>query len=322
VKRGTENLLKFKHLMRDLDLPEYAALGLLQSLWMKVDINCPAGDVGRFSDEDIALLVDWRGDPGALVSALLRRGWLDEHPEHRLVVHDWADHCEDTTHRKLARARAYFADGRAPNTCRLGKDQGAADAFYAREATPAATVRTACARDAHAVGKNGTACAPTDTDTDTDTEALADTDTEPKPGRAPVSGSAFSDSGSGSASGAAYRRALWKRLQAVTVHREGEDPEGRDPPSYVDWWRRACRLAADSGGLGVLEEAVKYVEDCRDPAVRRAKDLGELKRPPAFIAGRLKAHLASCGQALPPPPPAAGMAGAGAVGAPARTGET
>lgn len=130
MKRGTENLLKFQHLQRDLNLAEYEAVGLLQTLWNKTDINCPRGDIGRFSNEDIACLIGWRGDQDALVAALVRRGWLDEHPEHRLIVHDWPVHCENSTHGKVARALEYFADGTEPKLQKLGTRQNEIVAWY------------------------------------------------------------------------------------------------------------------------------------------------------------------------------------------------
>lgn len=134
MKRGTENLLKFQHLQRDLGLAEYEAVGLLQTLWNKTDINCPRGDIGRLSNEDIAVILDWRRDPDELIKSLVRRGWIDEHVEHRLIIHDWPDHCENTTHRKVARSKEFFADGTAPNLSGLGKEQTNICEFYAREA--------------------------------------------------------------------------------------------------------------------------------------------------------------------------------------------
>ena len=48
----------------------------------------------------------------------------------------------------------------------------------------------------------------------------------------------------------------------------------------------------------VLVEAVRYARDCLDPTARRMKDLGELKKPGAYIAGKLR----DAGVKLPPPP--------------------
>lgn len=93
MKANTPELMKFKRLQRRLGETRRGTIGLLESLWIEVSRNCPEGDVGRFSDEEIAIMVDWEGEPIALVNALVECGWLDQCHEHRLVVHDWADHC-------------------------------------------------------------------------------------------------------------------------------------------------------------------------------------------------------------------------------------
>ncbi|HPO07385.1 MAG TPA: hypothetical protein PLZ55_01855, partial [bacterium] len=49
------------------------------------------------------------GDADALIEALVAEAWLDEHPVHRLVVHDWHDHCEDYLKKRVERAGLTFA---------------------------------------------------------------------------------------------------------------------------------------------------------------------------------------------------------------------
>lgn len=118
MKSGTDQLLKFKLLGRDLGLPSYATEGLLCALWRCAETNTPDGAIGRLTNEEIALAIDWDKDPDELVAALVRRKWLDEHDGYRLVVHDWAEHCEHRVHRKLARRGEYFADGTMPDLSR------------------------------------------------------------------------------------------------------------------------------------------------------------------------------------------------------------
>jgi len=48
MKGNTTKLFKFQLLQDELELPYYATVGLLQTLWMFVADNCPAGDIGRF----------------------------------------------------------------------------------------------------------------------------------------------------------------------------------------------------------------------------------------------------------------------------------
>ena len=131
MKDGTDNLMKFKLLQRDLALPLWQARGLLDTLWLFVKRNCPRGDVGRFTDEEIAVGIDWQGDASALILALTARGWLDHSDQYRLIVHDWPDHAEDSVHKALARRLEFFADGTAPNWRRLeGQTKTAAENHY------------------------------------------------------------------------------------------------------------------------------------------------------------------------------------------------
>ena len=93
MKVKTIGSIKFMRLKRVLSLAHYEAVGLLESLWIVTAQNTPAGGIGKFSDEDLAAMIEWRGDAGALVAALVDAGWLDPCPVDRLVVHDWLDHC-------------------------------------------------------------------------------------------------------------------------------------------------------------------------------------------------------------------------------------
>ncbi len=93
MKASTPELLKFQKLMRRLKESRRGIIGLLEGLWLATAKNCPQGDIGRFSNEDIAIMVDWEGDADELVAALVECRWLDVCSENRLLVHDWEDHC-------------------------------------------------------------------------------------------------------------------------------------------------------------------------------------------------------------------------------------
>lgn len=94
------NKAKFKMFVRRLrpilgNLPvgvETIAVGLLEKLWHATSVNSPRGDIGQFADELIAEMVGWEGDATTLIGILIDCRWLDTHPEHRLIVHDWHDH--------------------------------------------------------------------------------------------------------------------------------------------------------------------------------------------------------------------------------------
>lgn len=92
MKLGTVESLKFKKLKMKLGLAQWQAIGLLESLWMFTARNAPLGDIGKHSNEDIAVHLEWDGDPDALIDVLVQCRWLDVDDEHRLLIHDWADH--------------------------------------------------------------------------------------------------------------------------------------------------------------------------------------------------------------------------------------
>lgn len=103
MKASTPELLKFQKLMRTLKESKRGTVGLLECMWMAVARNCPQGDIGRFTNVEIAIMVNWDGDPDEMVNALIDCGWLDRCKVNRLVVHDWHDHCPTYIRGGLAR---------------------------------------------------------------------------------------------------------------------------------------------------------------------------------------------------------------------------
>jgi hypothetical protein len=103
VKREATGSTKMKKLCRLLDIRMYEAIGILESLWHLTAREAPQGDIGKLSNEDIALGLDWRDDPEKLITALLDARWLDMSRHVRLVVHDWHEHADESVKRKLVR---------------------------------------------------------------------------------------------------------------------------------------------------------------------------------------------------------------------------
>ena len=87
------------------------AVGLLEQLWLFTVEYAPAGDVGRFPDKKIARALGWSGDAEWLIGTLVELQWLDRDDEHRLVVHQWSQHCAPVCDQTLADAGEVFADG-------------------------------------------------------------------------------------------------------------------------------------------------------------------------------------------------------------------
>jgi len=109
--------------------------------------------------------------------------------------------------------------------------------------------------------------------------------------------------------GDSYRTALWKRLMRVVMHRPGEQPEGRDPPHYRDWWRKVSKRVVDADGIGELDAWVTYCEDCRDPVKRAAKGLGALPAPAKWVSKKARDFGSLKGFKLPKAPENAQMVG-------------
>jgi hypothetical protein len=116
MKRGTPDHWKMKDFARragaGLIRQPYAlawANGVLERLWHYAAKYCPQGDIGRVPDEEIAEVCCWpRARAGELVQHLLASGWLDSSEKHRLLIHDWKDHCESSVKKTLQNRHLEF----------------------------------------------------------------------------------------------------------------------------------------------------------------------------------------------------------------------
>jgi hypothetical protein len=110
MKEGTETNVKFKKLKRKLRLAEWQVIGLLEAVWKLARVSAPAGDVGRFSNEDIAASIEYYEDADELIAALVDCGWLVEDEEFRLIVNDWSEHVPTYLKGNFAKHNKQFAD--------------------------------------------------------------------------------------------------------------------------------------------------------------------------------------------------------------------
>ncbi|HEY4260720.1 MAG TPA: hypothetical protein VGM98_11195 [Schlesneria sp.] len=106
MKIGTLSHIKTKRLKRRLGLPMYQVAGILETLWHLAIESADEGDIGKFSNDDIAMGLEWDGDADALISALIDSGFVDEDPERRLVIHDWLDHAPEYVRERLRKREA------------------------------------------------------------------------------------------------------------------------------------------------------------------------------------------------------------------------
>jgi len=142
MKRGVTHSKKIELLMAILNIPRYQAVGILEMLWHVTDQKRFHGDIGTMSNREIAKQLGWAGDPDALIEALVESRWLDESGPHRLLIHDWPEHCDAAVHMKIARRKEWFADGTQPKLLLPKKELAEARAFYKKHKPPPIVVIT------------------------------------------------------------------------------------------------------------------------------------------------------------------------------------
>lgn len=136
MKRGTDLKLKFAELGAFLGLKPWETKGLLQQLWDFTAENCQRGDIGRFTDEQIAIGLGWDRTTGSdLVAALVAKKWLDESPKYRVIVHDWAEHCEEWVRKRVLRSGEGFATNKPTRITREKQKRKTEDVGRQRQTT-------------------------------------------------------------------------------------------------------------------------------------------------------------------------------------------
>jgi len=168
MKMGAKRHPKLDELRTRLNCSRPTAIGYLELLWDGVSEFAISGNVGKFSDGVIAKWCDWEGDASEFVSALVVSGWLDSHETHRLVVHDWHQHCPNWVRSKLKRSGLKFASETSDPTYTPTSDptyvatgETTSEATYtvtsdgtipttSCQATPSPTTTTTTARGEHA----------------------------------------------------------------------------------------------------------------------------------------------------------------------------
>lgn len=126
MKRTGFDHPKITRLASALSLELWGARGIVESIAHFTARHAIRGDVGKWTNHDIAQGIGWKGDPDALIAALVASGWLDEHKTHRLIVHDWHDHADDSTRKTLRNRKEEFAtlpedSGNIPEESRKGR---------------------------------------------------------------------------------------------------------------------------------------------------------------------------------------------------------
>lgn len=111
MKRGTTQHPKMYDLAERLSVSHAHAIGIVTLLWEYAGSHTPRGDIGSVSDKILAEKLGWPSKRSkVLIDALVGSRWLDRDELHRLVIHDWATHCEFEVCRLLHRNGKDFLD--------------------------------------------------------------------------------------------------------------------------------------------------------------------------------------------------------------------
>lgn len=94
MKRETFRHPKILDLAARLQCTRPEAIGYLTLLWDFTAEYAIQGDIGKHANGAITRACDYQGDPEKFIQALVDSRWLDADPDYRLLVHDWAEHCE------------------------------------------------------------------------------------------------------------------------------------------------------------------------------------------------------------------------------------
>ena len=260
--RAVPDHLKFLRFKKALGVPKYAALGCLEGLWHLTARMTPDGNIGKYSVEEIEAWIEWEGAPGALVASLVSTGWIDDHPEYGLIVHDWWNHCDDATHARLARATEFFANGSMPRLTRLAYKERRLIAAKYEEARKALDERTESARRADGVRLKGALPDPVPVPV-------------PEPAAHPVP-----DSGATApttSTGGVVPPAAPEVSQALHLETGAGTPAPRVPSARESQRERAGRMAA--------ERQRRYRERKKEEQRKIAAACGSLKGEPGALKG-------------------------------------
>ena len=110
MKKGGPSHPKILAVSRLLKIHRLHALGLLEQMFHWAYEYCPGGNIGKWSNDVIALGIYWDGDPDELIATFVSLGWLDECKNNRLMIHDWVEHAPNWIHGLVSREELKFAD--------------------------------------------------------------------------------------------------------------------------------------------------------------------------------------------------------------------
>jgi hypothetical protein len=103
MKRGTPEHPKTRALARKLKIQIPHAVGLLEMLWHWTARFAIQGDIGKWSNSEIAEQAGWHKNADEFIAALVDVKLLDRCEIHRLVIHDWHEHADQSVKKTLVK---------------------------------------------------------------------------------------------------------------------------------------------------------------------------------------------------------------------------
>ena len=78
MKREATEHPKFSRLATMFKIQRWMAIGLMESIWHFTAKYAKAGDIGRWSNEEIACGIGWTDDPNILIEGLIKTKFIDK----------------------------------------------------------------------------------------------------------------------------------------------------------------------------------------------------------------------------------------------------
>jgi hypothetical protein len=123
MKNNSYKHPKISILAGKLNLPPYAALGIVEAMLQWCRQFAIQGDIGKWPDASIANGILWDRQPSELIEALVSARFVDKAPEpHRLVIHDIKDHADNTWKQNLEDAALTWWDGSSPRSSKYERN--------------------------------------------------------------------------------------------------------------------------------------------------------------------------------------------------------
>ena len=116
---------KTRRLARSLEMPPWAALGLMEALWGWARRAARSGRIETSQWEDVADYLGWQKPVEDLRAKLVDAGLVDDMGGWDWI-HDWHQHADDVTRRNLERQGKVFANGAPTRGWKVDRNQTAA----------------------------------------------------------------------------------------------------------------------------------------------------------------------------------------------------